>query len=91
MIETLKDEYVEVIASSGLLDQLIGYFVMVSGQSTIPFDDKLLSVEIKDMQVDQLRYNITNRRKLNYHTRISIDWQNSKIMVRNRCMQYDNQ
>ena len=48
MIETLKAEYVEMLASNSLLDPLINYFVMVSGQSAIPFDQPLRCVELQD-------------------------------------------
>ena len=48
MIETLKAEYVEMLASNNILDSLINYFVMVSGQSAIPFDQPLRCVELLD-------------------------------------------
>ena len=39
MIETLKAEYIELLASNNLLDPLLNYFVMVLGQSAIPFKE----------------------------------------------------
>jgi hypothetical protein len=49
MIETLKAEYVSFLASNSLLDPLMNYFIMVSGQSAIPFDERLRSLEHKDL------------------------------------------
>ena len=52
MIETLKSDYIDMLGKNNLLDPILNYFVMVSGQSTIPFDEQLRCVEIKEMQVD---------------------------------------
>ena len=51
MIETLKAEYVSFLSSNNLLDPLMNYFIMVSGQSAIPFDEQLRCVDHKDLQV----------------------------------------
>lgn len=39
MIETLKSDYIDMLGKNNLLDPILNYFVMVSGQSTIPFDE----------------------------------------------------
>jgi hypothetical protein len=49
MIDSLKTEYMSLLAEHGLFDTLLSYFVMVSGQSAIPFNEELRSVEHKEL------------------------------------------
>ena len=50
MIESLELEYLDFLRESpDLFDDLISYFVMVSGQSSIPFDELLRTTTQKNM------------------------------------------
>ena len=52
MIETLRGDYIDLLNQHSLFDPLLNYFVQVSGQSTIPFDDDLRCAELKDMKLE---------------------------------------
>ena len=96
MIETLKAEYVGFLASNSLLDPLMNYFIMVSGQSAIPFDERLRSREHKELQVHMQGRHLQrpehrdhDYNKENLSTSITVLDDKSAVIIENLAYKFD--
>jgi hypothetical protein len=90
LFKTLKLEYMQLLTSQNLFEKLISYFVLVSGESSYPFKEKLRDLTQKEQQLQYKKQAWTGKDKdLAKHTKLFWNEEFTAAYVRTIVYIYD--